>query len=87
MFFNFALDYAIRRIQVNQDGFKLNGTYQILFYANDVNNTDGSVLSMKRNTETVAGASKETRLEVIAVKTKCMVMSRDKLAGRTQCND
>ena len=87
MFFNFALDYAIRRIQVNQDGFKLNGTYQILFYANDVNNTDGSVLSMKRNTETVAGASKETRLEVIAVKTKCMVMSRDQLAGRTQCND
>jgi hypothetical protein len=87
LFFNFALDYAIRRIQVNQDGFKLNGTYQILFYANDVNNTDGSVLSMKRNTETVAGASKETRLEVIAVKTKCMVMSRDQLAGRTQCND
>jgi len=27
MLFNFALEYAIRRIQVNQDGLKLNGTH------------------------------------------------------------
>ena len=27
---NFALEYAIRRIQVNQDGSKLNGTHQFL---------------------------------------------------------
>jgi hypothetical protein len=24
---NFALEYAIRRVQVKQDGFKLNGTH------------------------------------------------------------
>jgi hypothetical protein len=36
LFNNFALQYAIKRVQVNQDGLKLNGTHQLLVYANDV---------------------------------------------------
>ena len=37
MLFNVALEYAIRRVQVNRDGVKLNGTHQLLAYTNDVN--------------------------------------------------
>ena len=43
LLFNIALEYAIRRVQVNQDGFKLNGTHQLLGYADDVNILGGSV--------------------------------------------
>ena len=47
LLFSFALQYAIRRVQVNQDGLKLNGTHQLLAYADDVNILGGSVDSVK----------------------------------------
>jgi hypothetical protein len=31
LFSNFALKYAIRRVKLNQEGLKLNGTHQFLF--------------------------------------------------------
>jgi hypothetical protein len=43
LFFNFALEYTTRRVQVNQDGLKLNGTHHLLVYADDVNTLGGSV--------------------------------------------
>ena len=38
---------AIRRVQVKQDGLKLNGKHQLLVYADDVNILGGSVLTIK----------------------------------------
>ena len=78
LLFNFALEYAIRRIQINQDGLKLNGTHQLLAYANMLG---GSVHTIKKNTESLVAATKETGLEVNAHKTKYMTMSRDQNAG------
>ena len=50
LFLNSALEYAIRREQVNQEDLKLNGTHQLLVYADDVNVWGGSVNSIKTNT-------------------------------------
>jgi len=82
MLFNFALEYTITRVQVNQDGLKLNGTHQLLAYANDVNILGGSILTLKENAEALVAAIMEIGLEVNADKTKYMVMSRDQNAGR-----
>ena len=82
LLFNFALEYAIKRVQVNQDGLTLNGTHQLLAHANDVNILGGSVHTVKKNAEALVVATKETGLEVNADKTKYMVMFRDRNAGR-----
>jgi hypothetical protein len=82
LLFNFDLEYAIRRVQVNQDGMKLNGTHQLLAHADDVNILGGSVHAVKKNTEALVGTTKEIGLDVNADKTKYMVMSRVQNAGR-----
>jgi hypothetical protein len=82
LLFSFVLQYAIRRVQVNQDGLKLNDTLQLLVYGDNDNILRGSVHKIKKNMEALIVASKEIGLEVYADKTKYMVMSRDQNAGQ-----
>ena len=82
LLFNFALVYAISRVQVNQDDLKLNGIHQVLVKANDVNILGGRVHAIKKNTEALVVATEENGLELNADKTKYMVMSRDQNAGQ-----
>jgi hypothetical protein len=72
---NLALYYVIRKVQVNQDDFKLNGIHQLLVYADDVNILGGSMYTIKKNTETLVTASKEIGLEVKGDKTKYRVIA------------
>jgi hypothetical protein len=79
-FLKFHLDHTIRRVQVNQDGLKLNGTHQLMPSADDVIILGGSVHTVKENAEAFVVVSKEFRLEVNADETKFMVMSREQNA-------
>ena len=60
---------------------KLNGTHQLLAYADDVNILGGSVDTVKGNGEALAVASMETGQEVNADKSNYMVMSQYQNAG------
>ena len=74
MLLNFALEYAVRRVQVNQDGLKLKGTHQSLVYGDNVNILVERIRTIK-NTEDLIVASKEIVLGVNADKTNYMVVS------------
>jgi len=47
LLFYFAIEYAVRVVQVNQDGLKLNGTHQLLVSADDVTVLGGGVHTVK----------------------------------------
>jgi len=76
LLFNFSLEYAIGRIQVNQDGLKLNGTQQLLVYADDINILGRSIYTIQKNTETVVVASKEIGLAVKLSTLSCLKMKK-----------
>jgi hypothetical protein len=81
LLFNFALIYAIRKVQKHPVGLELNVTHQLLVSANDVNLLGENTDIIKKNTRTLIDASTEVDLEVNAEKTKYMLLPRHQNAG------
>jgi tellurite resistance-related uncharacterized protein len=75
---------AIRKVQENQAGLKLNGTHQFLAYADDVNLLGDNIDSINKNTKTLIDASKEVGLEVNVEETEYMLVFHDQNAGQNR---
>jgi hypothetical protein len=54
-------------------GLKLNGTHQLLAYADDVNLLGDNIDTIKKNKETLIDASKEVGLQISLVETRMQV--------------
>jgi hypothetical protein len=78
LLFNFAVEYDIMKVQENQLGLKLNGTHQLLAYADDVNLLGDNIDTIKKNTEILIAASKKVDLEINIEKTKYILLSSPK---------
>ena len=51
LLFNFALEYAIRKVQETRLGLDMNGTHQVLAYADDVNLIGNYIRTIERNAD------------------------------------
>jgi hypothetical protein len=80
----YDLEYAIRKVQKNKVGLKLNVIHQLLYYTDDVNLLEDNIDTIKKNTETLIDASKEVGLELNVEKTKYMLLSRHQNVGRNR---
>jgi hypothetical protein len=79
LLFNFALEYAVKRVQVNQDGLRLNGTHQLPVSTDNVNMVGWRVHTIKENAEALIVATKEIGLEVNADESKYTGMLENRM--------
>jgi hypothetical protein len=77
---------TLLQAQENQVGLKLNGTHQLLAYADDVNLLGDNILvdTIKKNTKALIDASKEVGVEINIEKTKYMLLFRCQSTGQNR---
>jgi glycosylphosphatidylinositol transamidase (GPIT) subunit GPI8 len=84
LLFNFALEYAIRKVQENQVRLKLNGACQFLACVDDENllgDNIGTIDTINENTETLSHSNKELGLKKVH-KTTYIFLARYRNAGQ-----
>jgi hypothetical protein len=74
LLFSFVSECAIRKVQENHVGLELNGTHQVLVYADVCNLLGNSINTIEETTDTLLEASKDVCLGINAEKSKYMIM-------------
>jgi hypothetical protein len=82
LLFDFVSEYAVWKVQANQERLKLNGTRQLLISVDHADLLSENIHTV-RNTEALLFASEKNDLEVNSEKTKYMLVSREQNAGQS----
>ena len=72
LLFNFALAYAIRKVQETRLGLNMNGNHQVLAYGDDVNLIGNDTRTIERNSDALLNTFNHIGLAVNTGKTKYM---------------
>jgi hypothetical protein len=84
LLFNFTLEYAIRKVKEKEVSLELNGTHELLVYADDINLLGDSINTIKENAEVFLGANRDVGIEIHTEKMKYVIVSCHQNLGQNQ---